>query len=577
MHEWGPGADVSELNHYVSPELRRIIEKTYYAQVNQRGSFDELTRDASFLGDPARHVAFFADHGVAHVRDVARQVLRVLDRLHDVLIPPRPPVRLDFMRGFSVLMAYVHDIGMADFSPFGRTVHPDAAAQIVFDPSFDPMAERIWEEDGGGIRTRVLDLVAAGALDGDPGTILRELLAMAACHSKRFAPAETLTDTGQLRRTMQEAIGTDLRMTYARRSGLSHGEHPPVPLSAHPLRRFYTDVGRDSFRWLVRGDETANDLVEDVVDSLRVLRCADALRQRGSALRTSGSYQLFIDQITGNAICSVEQGDRMWFVELSDPVSAAEANLSRSELDADGNLRLAFHHGSFAAAEATARAVESAALVIADIGADIRPILHDRWPQRPRNRSGPLLVIEETDDNPDFARLVADRLTGIHPDLGPWVRLAPSLTRAAERERRRYLDASSSSFPPGCVRDVLRRVADAGHRVDHLSLPAAFEHVRLVRVAAGDVVVAAEESAGFVYIPLGHGLRVEPIGGYEPRALPPWSPIGVTAVVRGATRNATVIAEGPVDLLMIPRDIYLRHWYRAYSLDEFLAQLNTDA
>jgi CRP-like cAMP-binding protein len=101
----------------------------------------------------------------------------------------------------------------------------------------------------------------------------------------------------------------------------------------------------------------------------------------------------------------------------------------------------------------------------------------------------------------------------------------------------------------------------------------AFEGVRLTVAGTGEVVMAAGEQAGLVYIPLGPGLRVEPLGGYPPRDLPAWSPVGTTAVISGAPRNGTVIAEHPVELLMIPRDTYLRHWYRPYSLDEFIHQL----
>lgn len=561
---------LSDLDPYVSPDLRSVIEETYYAQINERGTLDQLTRDAHFLLDPGQHVGFFADHGVVHVRDVAVRVLDVLHRLHGVLLPPRPRSGLDFMRGYGVLTAYVHDVGMADFSPFGRTVHPEAAAQIVFDPSFDSILERIWAEDSSGVRTRILNVTAAGALDTNPKTVLRELLAMAACHSKRAAPAEILDDPLQLRRAMQAMVATPLHETYAQRTQREDVPAPAYSIPLPNLQRFYGDVGNEPFRWLTAPRREARELVEDVVDVLRVLRCADALRQRGSALRTSGSFQLFVDGDTGNAVCSVESDEVMWFVELADEMASGEANLAACDLDADGNLWLSFHHGLFASPQATERAVTSAARIVEDVQADIVPSLRGRWPERPRNRSGPLICIEHAPDSPEFAGRIRNELSARDPALGPSLRLAPSLAMAAERERARYLDASADELPPEYIDEVVRRSARAGQKVDHLDQLSAFDGVRLATVEAGETVVAAGEPAGFVYIPSGPGLRVEPLGGYPERQLAAWSPVGATAVIRGAWRNGTVVAERPVDVLMIPRDTYLRHWYRTYSVDEFV-------
>ena len=54
-----------------------------------------------------------------------------------MLIPERGPLRLDFMKGYGVMVAYNHDIGMRDFSPFGRAMHPEFATQEVFGAAYD--------------------------------------------------------------------------------------------------------------------------------------------------------------------------------------------------------------------------------------------------------------------------------------------------------------------------------------------------------------------------------------------------------------------------------------------------------
>ena len=75
-------------------------------------------------------------------------------------------------------------------------------------------------------------------------------------------------------------------------------------------------------------------------------------------------------------------------------------------------------------------------------------------------------------------------------------------------------------------------------------------------------------AASVVVIPLGPGTRVEPIGGYRSEPLHPGCPIGVTGVVRGAERNAAVIAEADVDVLAIPAERYLTDWFQPYEPDE---------
>lgn len=53
-------------------------------------------------------------------------------------------------------------------------------------------------------------------------------------------------------------------------------------------------------------------------------------------------------------------------------------------------------------------------------------------------------------------------------------------------------------------------------------------------------------------------------------------PIGNTGVIRGATRNADVVTGQAVSLLMIPKEVYLRHWYVPYTLEELKSLLAKD-
>jgi hypothetical protein len=60
---------------------------------------------------------------------VAQQVLQVLDIAHGLFLPAREPDRVQFMRGYGVLLAYLHDLGMSGFSHFGRATHPICTTQ----------------------------------------------------------------------------------------------------------------------------------------------------------------------------------------------------------------------------------------------------------------------------------------------------------------------------------------------------------------------------------------------------------------------------------------------------------------
>src|SRR5437016_6309548 len=102
-----------QLDRFVPAPIRLWLEQTYYAQINAQAQLEAALADPTFFGDPAAHLALFNDHGVVHVRDVAHQLLRLLDHTHGTLLALREAERLHgFMKSYGVLLAYLHDIGM---------------------------------------------------------------------------------------------------------------------------------------------------------------------------------------------------------------------------------------------------------------------------------------------------------------------------------------------------------------------------------------------------------------------------------------------------------------------------------
>jgi len=101
------------------------------------------------------------------------------------------------------------------------------------------------------------------------------------------------------------------------------------------------------------------------------LLCADALRQRGAIFKTSGNYEVFVDQRTSHAVYALRLGAaQLFLLEVPERISAGEANMASSELDKAGNLRISFHHGAFSDQDAVLNAAYSAALVVNDIQSD---------------------------------------------------------------------------------------------------------------------------------------------------------------------------------------------------------------
>ena len=66
------------------------------------------------------------------------------------------------------------------------------------------------------------------------------------------------------------------------------------------------------------------------------------------------------------------------------------------------------------------------------------------------------------------------------------------------------------------------------------------------------------------------GEKVYPLGGYESQPATAWIPLGNSGVIRGSVRNANVIAEKPVELICVPREIYLNFWYQPYSAKDLV-------
>ncbi len=549
--------ELTLVDKYFSPTVRRNIEEKYYEKINFNAQLNSIVNDPVFIAHPFKHIAFSTDHGVVHVRDITMRMMTLFDELNGVHFAKRLPSRLGFMKGYGAMISYAHDVGMVEVKNSDNDTHDALSAQMMYNDFFDKQIALLWEENSGNVAWRITQLAFKKAITQPPHLVLREMLALAGAHRKETVSTDALNHPGELRRVIQNMI-----------DGVSN------------LKLFYEDFKRDSFVWLISENHEVRSLVEDVLDSLRVLRCANACRQRGERLRATGGFQIFLDHQTADAIFAINVGSKLLLMQSKDTLLAGEANLSGTEFTQAGDLRISFFRGNFNGDKVIDKAVFNAAVAINEVQLDMIGSFA-RPPAGEDNATGDYskkwkpvqIFLENTDDNGNFAERVKDQLIILNPTLKEIVRTVPSLQNASETERNHYLMAEELNWDLKTQKEMLERISQSGHKISAMLPQKAFGHVKCTTVKAGEMLIQAGTMGSFVYVPLAEGLVGYPLGGYEPFHAHAFIPLGNVGVIRGDTRNSTIVAENTVKVLMIPKEIYLDFWHYTYSEDEFAQML----
>ncbi len=556
-----------------------MIEERFWRPVEEGATLEALHDGDALAAAPDAHPMLFADHGIVHARDVAAGVVELASTVEGVLVPSRPADRRDFVVGLAVLLAYLHDVGMGDQTPAGRRLHALVAAHLPFSGEMDDVLVRL-RDDGGPIVRRVAAVDAAAPFGVPSDVVLRELASLAVAHSKSTVPAALLADLRALRRLLQRVllVGLDRH----RDAEGTPAPHDPLPSVHGANAGWYDDAEREAYAWLDSPEPAHCELADDAIDAVRLLRAADALRQRGTRLRTAAGYEIFVDAETGAAVFALrtERNDRLFLLRAHSPLSAGEANLRSATLTPRGDLRIAFHRGRFSSPAAATVACEATAQVVADVGVDVLGSFAARRPSSdlPSPGSDPAAMrveLERPPDEPSFADAVAEALVRRPGALGARAVVVADLVGAAPVESARYHRGVPVSAGSQEAADILHGLGARGLKVSEIDRHAAFEDVRRVLLGEGDVLVEAGSSPSFVYVATGPGLRVRPLGGYEEADVTAWVPIGITGVVRRAERNSTVVATAPVEVLMIPGELFARVWFRPYEAHELVDRLAT--
>jgi hypothetical protein len=404
------------------------------------------------------------------------------------------------------------------------------------------------------------------------------MLSMSVAHSKSAVPPDVLDDRVAFRRLLQRMIFTSLDDHRAATHLPRAMDTSPIPADANTDS--YDDPSQ-SFGWLTAQSGPHAELADDVVDVLRALRAADVLRQRGTALRTSGGFEVCMDAETARAVCTLRPatGDAAYVIIYDDRRGAGEANISAAFVTPQGHLRIAFHRGGFGSEEAARLAAASVADVINDIQADVIPSfggvsVGGGLTTPTRSIDDVLIQLERPEDRPAFADDVLAAVAAIDPLLARRLTTVADTEGAAPAEQRRFFAAEPVDGAGPEADELLRRMAEHGVRTEGFDRAAAFAEACRATIRAGEVLVVPGSSPSFVYVPTGPGLVVRPAGGYAPSPLPPWVPVGTTGVIRRAERNSEIVAEREVDVIMIPGELYARAWLRPLRVDELAARLH---
>jgi len=595
---------VNFLNNVISPAFRLSIEKNYYEKINTQAQISQSLKDPFFLNHPLEHISLTNDHGIVHVRDIAIRVLALIDEINGIHFPKRNDTRIEFMKGLGVIFAYIHDIGMLNVKNINEDYHEIIASQTVFQPAFEDNLSLLWEENSGNVAWRITKLVIKKSLPHNSKTLLREILSLSGMHTKKICPINTLNDPHEFRKLIQEVIAyplqyqvlqqqyneaerqlrtalvseTNRKQTYEeqKQAAEKNLNEYGTPVVNTFLNIFYADVWKDSFQWLISDNPEVSELRQDILDTLRVLRAANASRQRGSKLRATGEHQIFLDHQSAKAVFAVNTHQKMLLLESQNTLLAGEVNLSSTEFTQAGDLRISFYRGTFGDETATKRAIFNAALAINEVQDDmIGSFQHKSGADFIKQFTPSYILLENCDDNPEFSNLVKEQLVILNPELKDTIRIVPSLQNATEQERNRYLSSGELNWDLKTENEMLENIANSGQKIIGMKAKEAFNHVKAAKISAGEVLVQAGSPASFVYIPLTEGLIGYPLGGYAPFHINTFIPLGNVGVIRGDTRNSTIIAEKLVEVLMIPKEVFLEHWHSTYTDQEFSSVLKS--
>jgi hypothetical protein len=569
-----PAPQAREAYKDLPPSFRDYIEG-FYRNTMEQASPRALARMSATSGaDPA----WWFDHGPNHGRNVVENASDLIETAQERgLIERRTGARAGTMELMTRVNAGMHDIWMQDLTQAGRPLHPARAAREAFSRGLDAAASDILAERVDGHRTLQEALVRDyGVAAADVPRVMREMMSLSYGHSKSAVPLETLDSPSLMRKTMKDVV-------RAQEAGKE------TPFESHYAPGSFDRVAYD---WL----ETNPKLSADMIDAVRILRPADAMRWRGpNDSRSSNGSSIGVAVIDGEVTTFMRMADaesgRTYMVRFDSPISMGEANTRYTSVNAKGELTLGLDKGSFGS-EANDRVMaRGSAHVILDVGQD--------WVGSFRGVERKPIVVElPAERSPQFKKMLQDGLQEALAELrhkGKDTRLASRVvenvvfvesasgaakapgSRAPPAELIRY--GNGKPFDPAGRRapELLKLIGDNGVDVSALDASRAFEGARVITLAPGEELIKKGTGGEFVYVLMEGELKTVLGRGYAAHPLPKGVPTGEMAVISGNARSADVSATQASRVLAIPKATYLAEWTKAfYTHETVLGRLKSD-
>lgn len=408
MHDPITGAYLDGAPAHLRPLARYALEQ--YARVNAQSELEIMVRTLTPTEwrDLANNPRIFADHGTAHVADIVAQTKQFLTRAMEPgasRMLPRDGEQKQAMLDYGEMIAWLHDVGMADLSAEGRRAHPDRQAAQVYLPEMDKLLDGIVQA-----KSPIVEALRKRFPEGDVKETLRDLLSFGRAHSKSNVPPDLLLYPKALAENSRAAIVAELRRQreaglldevpyqialrrangafrwlaeadgrslkqdlgdYLRRSPrMSVFSADTVRIAKRiaeelgegesALKRFKEAVDRGEIEGkegrellaLLQSAEWARDyrgndhdpLVRNVMDTIRALRAGDVLRQRETNYRTSANQQIYVN--AGDAGGSSHRGAE---IKLVDPATGKTIIFRRDSPYATGEslTNIDFRNGNF--------------------------------------------------------------------------------------------------------------------------------------------------------------------------------------------------------------------------------------
>lgn len=267
-----------------------------------------------------------------------------------------------------------------------------------------------------------------------------------------------------------------------------------------------------------------------------------------------GICQTFIDKMTGNRIYSFPINKMSYLIGGYSNLYSGLANIKSADFLGRDALLVSFLKGTFFDLTVEELVAFNCALVLTDF--KVLFVVYKRLTGRKLT-----IYLEMHWSNLHFSRYVLDRIHALEPELFSQFKLIPALTHSSTLERLRYLAAENFTRPIEEYQKILAEIDKVLKSLKISFIKQAFDLVKCFVLHKDEELFAEGSYPGFVYLALDDKLygisQTSDIKFY----IEPYQLVAHISVMSEKKRQASLFAANDTRVLMIPREIFLLHWF----------------